>query len=64
MIVDGKRIPNIVLRKTVEKLKNNKMPDKLIIEQILKFDDLAERGQLIDYLNDLKNRKSAQTQRK
>ena len=56
MIVDGKRIPNIVLKKAVEKLRANKMPDKLIIEQILKFDDLAEKGHLIEYLNKQKKK--------
>jgi hypothetical protein len=50
MVEQGLRIPNIVLRKTVEQLRAKKMPDKKILGKILLFDELAEKNQLIEYL--------------
>lgn len=60
MIVEGKRIPNKVLRQTVDKLKAKNMSTENILANILKFDELAEKGQLIDYLNQ-KKQKNTQT---
>jgi hypothetical protein len=51
MVENGKRVPNIILRMTVDKLKTKKIPEKVILDQILFFDELAEKGELLDYLN-------------
>lgn len=60
MVEVRKKIPNIILRKTVTKLrKNGKLNDKQILNKIMKFDELAEKDELIKYLQDFKKRKAA-----
>lgn len=51
MVENGNRVPNIILRKTVNKLRAKKISDSVILDQILTFDELAEKGELLDYLN-------------
>ncbi len=58
MVEIGNRIPNIVLRKTVEKLRAKGLSETEIIDKILFFDELAEKGQLLDYLEKQKKSNS------
>ena len=58
MVEFGTKIPNEVLRITVEKLRRANMDDKLIVDQLIKFDALAEKGELLDYINRLKMKKN------
>jgi hypothetical protein len=52
MVEVRKKIPNVILRKTVEKLRaQNKMNDTRILNQILNFDEMAEKGELLNFLN-------------
>ncbi len=51
MMETGTRIPNSFLREMVKNLRKDKMPDSKILENVLLFDELAENGELIDYLN-------------
>ena len=62
MVERGLRIPNIVLRKTVEKLRAKGLSDAQIIEKILFFDDLAEKGELLSYLDRQKREKEKKNQ--
>jgi hypothetical protein len=50
MVEQGKRIPNIVLKKTAEKLRAKGFDDREVLRRILFFDELAKKGQLLDYL--------------
>jgi hypothetical protein len=52
MIENGKRIPNIILRKAVDKMIAKKLPEKVIINRILFFDEMAEKGELLNYLKE------------
>ncbi|MBD3280124.1 hypothetical protein GF389_01195 [Candidatus Dojkabacteria bacterium] len=51
MVEAGKRIPNPVMRAAVEKMRKNGMEEKQIVDKVLLFDELAEKDELLDYLN-------------
>ncbi len=57
MVETGTRIPNVVLRQTVKKLRAKGLTDKQIIDKILFFDELAEDGKLLEYLENQKKSK-------
>ncbi|MBN1331678.1 hypothetical protein JW978_02205 [Candidatus Dojkabacteria bacterium] len=51
MVENGRRVPNPVMRAAAKQLKEKGFSDAEIVQKILFFDELAEKDQLIDYLN-------------
>lgn len=53
LVEDGTKIPNAVLIEIVKQMRESGVDHKEILRKILYFDYLAEKGELISYLEEL-----------